>query len=61
MYLVKYRVFSPDDANYDFSCVSNAITVVTTVPTYDPSMPPNYVLNFEGDISQLGESSFQIQ
>lgn len=54
MYLVTFNVFTPDNTKYNFNCFSNAITVETSVESYDASLPPNYVLKYEGDYSAIG-------
>lgn len=54
MYLVTFNVYTPDNLNYDFSCYSSAITVATTIVSYDSSLPPNYVIKYEGDFNSIG-------
>jgi hypothetical protein len=54
MYLVTFNVFTPDNTKYDFKCFSNAITVETTIVSYDSSLPPNYILKYEGDYNAIG-------
>jgi hypothetical protein len=58
MYLVTYTIFSPDDQRYNFSCFSNPITVATSIPTYDPTLPPNYIVKFDGDINKISKHFF---
>lgn len=52
MYLLTFNVSTAND-EYNFACVSNAITVTTAAPTYDVTLPPNYVIKYEGDYNAI--------
>lgn len=52
MYLLTFNVSTAND-EYNFACFSNAITVTTVVPTYDVTLPPNYVIKYEGDYNVI--------
>ena len=55
MYLLTFNVFTPNSTKNNFKCFSKAITVAPSIPSYDPTSPPNYLFKFIGDINQIGK------
>jgi hypothetical protein len=58
MYLIRFKIWSSND-EFEFMCFSKVITVVDTLSALDYSTdtPPNYVLKFDGDYSEIDVSS----